>query len=191
MESRTSRAGALDTPPYGGKYQEEALRPAREDVWAGLGLVIVVSVILGTLFLVGRGREVPTESSPEEIAEAPAALLGDDVTLAGRVEELLTEQAFTLSSDGETVLVLIPPDAMVNGLTPVGLGSGAASQLAVRDAVIDVTGTLWSFDRDSMAEDLGLVLNERLFSPWEGQPVVVADQIATTSQASLTKETTP
>jgi hypothetical protein len=171
------RAGALKTARYGAKRQEELPRPALEDVWAGLGLVIVVAVVLGTLFLVGSGgRESPTDATPEQIAAAPLGLIGQGVTVTGSVDELLTDQALTVSNAGETVLVLVPPDAVLNGLSPVGLVGTAGRVIAPGDHV-DVAGTIWSFDRVSLSEEHGLILHERLFAPWQGTFVVVADEV--------------
>jgi hypothetical protein len=150
-----------------------------------------VSLILGTLLLAGRdSREPPTDATAKEVGDAPMAFVGQGVSMAGLVGELLTEQALTLRSDGEAVLVLVPPDAVINGTAPMGL-IGTAGQVMASGDAIDVTGTVWFFDRDAMAEDLGLILHDRLFDPWEGMPVLVADQIDATGVTTETELTVP
>ena len=51
-------------------------------------------------------------------------------------------------------------------------------------------GTIETFDSVVLAERLGIVLNEELFAPWEGDPVLIADLVETfTLDAAPTADT--
>ncbi len=91
----------------------------------------------------------------------------------------------------EPLLVLLTPATIVNG-TAVTLGGPTVDlvQLISPEGALRIVGTIDTFNSVALAERLGIVLNEDLFAPWEGDPVLVADQIDTFDlDAGLAAET--
>lgn len=150
--------------------------------WAAIAVIVALFVVIGVfLFMTAQAPADPIEEvGVADVADDAAIASGDSVDVAAEVEELLTEQAMTIRDDegGEPLLVLVPPTALVNGMGP-GTGAAPAGQFLPSEGFVQVLGTVESFDRAAMADELGIVLNEELFASREGQPVIVADQIET------------
>jgi hypothetical protein len=148
-------------------------------VWAVV-TIFVIAIVLGAAFLVGQGAGDPAE----EVAVADVA--GDTsepeaeepVVVTGQVAEFLTDRAMTLtdSEADEPLLVLVRQTAMINGVGYPG-GMVPIDQIVPPERPVEILGTVGTFDREGVAEDLGVVLNEELFEAWQGRRMLLANQI--------------
>lgn len=150
--------------------------------WAAVALLVIV-VILGALFLLGGDGDdagLAQTASLAEVVEDRDQWLDERVVVSGRVNELLTTRALAIGSDlaEEDLLVLIDPTGVIRGY---GLATGAVpypvGDIYEVGDVVQVTGVVREFDRDALAEELGLVLNDELFDPYEGQMALVIDRL--------------
>jgi hypothetical protein len=144
---------------------------SRKRIW----LLLVPALLLSLGLLACEPAE---ETAVEEVLQSPASVMGESVTVSGLVDTLLTERALTISDEGsgDPLLVLVQPTAVLNGINPTGVLE-PVGQIVRSGDTVQIIGTVESFDREAMAEDLGMVLNEELFDPWEGSEVLVADQL--------------
>lgn len=108
--------------------------------------------------------ETPDEVAVDDLVADVEELAGDDVTVTGSVEELLTEQAFTLSvtEGAATPLLVIADDT-------AALESGAE---------VTVVG---AFEDDFRVPDvesfLATDLDESVLGGLEGQPYIAAEDV--------------
>ena len=112
--------------------------------------------------LVDEGLE-ELEGEAVIVAEEVTTLAGEDVTISGEVNELLSTVAFDLRGAGWSVVVLDADQAV----------------LEPGDAV-DVTGTVRQLNTVELEEDYGLDLDDDLYAPYEGDLVLVADSVEPT-----------
>lgn len=149
--------------------------------WVALA-AIALAIVLGAILVFGGSNDSTTQTvGTAAIVAEPAAYEGDRVVVTGRIDELLTDGAMTMGSDlaPEDLLVLIEPSAFVGGY---GIGGPMTAPLPVGTSyeagdVVQVAGTVRGFDREAMADELGLVLNDELFASWEGEPALVVDRL--------------
>lgn len=163
-------------------------------------LLIVAAVVLvaGAFVVAGCDADPVEEVDVADVTEedGPASAPPEDeaVTLSGNVVEILTETALTVTDEqsAEPLLVLLPPTAMVNGTTwTLGAQPGLA-QIIPPEATLQLFGTIETFDSAELAERLGIVLNEELFAPWEGESVLIAQQVDTFDpEGDVAAETSP
>jgi hypothetical protein len=150
-------------------------------VWAAVAGIIALFVLFGLMGAQGTD-DPPEQVAVADVADGSETVAGESVSIEGEVDEFLTEQTMTVSDtqSSESLLVLVPQTAVVNGLGPAG-GMAATSQFLPPAGAgsVQVLGTVEPFDGDAMAEVLGIVLNEEFFESWEGDRVLVADRIDT------------
>lgn len=105
----------------------------------------------------------------DDITEDPETYIGTDVIVQGSVGEALSDNTFLLIDDDlidfqqEELLVV---DASDNGLNFVQLGG----------ASVLVAGTIETFVRTDVEADYGVTLDEAVFGPYEGLPVLYANR---------------
>lgn len=189
-----------------GRHDQAGLPPQPSD-WRQLSPGWWVALVLGALLVLGAivvwlggGADDTLETrtvSVSDVLEDGESMIGDRAVLTARIDELLTDRALAVGSDmaAAEVLVIVAPDATVRGY---GLGTGVARPLPVGETyetgnVVQFTGTLRSFDRTEMADEYGLVLNEELFSEFEGDPALIVDRldVATYGRPVLVAEESP
>lgn len=153
--------------------------PARRSWWI-LALVTVAAFVL-----TGCDSEPVEEVGVGDVTgNGQASVQPEDgsVSLSGEVAEILTESALTITDEGSEgpLLVLLTPATIVNG-TAVTLGGqpGGLAQVLPSEATLQFVGTIETFDSGVLAERLGIVLNDELFAPWEGDPVLIAEMVET------------
>jgi len=114
-----------------------------------------------------------------DVQERPDEYLGERVIVSGRVEDVLTHRALTLGSDlaSDPLLVLVEESALVNGYELGGAVPLNHGQLYQEQDVVQFLGTLRTFERESLAEQLDIVLNEELFDEMEDDPVLLVDRL--------------
>ena len=174
------REGSGSDPP------EEV--PADRRSWSGpivVAAVAAVMVISGAFLLTGCAADPIEEVDVGDVTQdGQASVRPEDetVSLSGEVDEILTESALTVTDEQseEPLLVLLTPATIVNG-TAVTLGgpAGGLAQLIPPEGTLQLVGTIDTFDSVALAERLGIVLNDDLFAPWEGDPVLIAKQVDT------------
>lgn len=101
------------------------------------------------------------------VADQVQTLAGEDVTTTGEVDELLSTVAFRLVGAGWSVVVL---DAQQAAVEP-----GEA---------VEVTGTVRQMDIAEIEQDYGMDLDDELYAAYEGQLVLVADQVSPAGAAT-------
>lgn len=148
--------------------------------WTALGLLIVAIVAIAGFILADNGEPLTTTSVADVVAE-PAEHTGDRIAVAGRIEQLLTDRAVAIGSDlaADELLVLFTSDATIRGYgtTTVGVMPVPAGEFYEVGDVAQFAGEVREFDRDTLAEEFDLVLNEELFGEWEARPVLVMDRL--------------
>ncbi len=160
--------------------------------------IVGTLVVAGAFLVVGCSAEPVEEVDVADVTEdGPAAASpGDEtVSLAADVEEILTESALTVTDQqgGDPLLVLLTPMTIVNGTT-VTLGGqpGGLAQVIPPEGTLQLVGTIDTFDATALAERLGIVLNDELFAQWDGDPVLIAQQVDTfASDAGATADPSP
>lgn len=162
--------------------------------WWAAGAAIIFALILGAALILGDTPQPTSSVGAAAIVAEPAAYEGDRVVVSGRIDELLTDRVVAMGSDlaEDDLLVLLQPTAFVGGY---GIGAPMAAPLPGGEAyepgdVIQVTGTVRDFERDQMADELGLVLNEELFNAWEGAPALVAERLEVATVGRLDEDRT-
>src|SRR5262245_18669255 len=139
----------------------------------GLGVVVVALLAVRDEPVVWPSEADSTRVDPEGDARVESVLAdanayyGRDITLGGRVGQLVAPRAFTLRAGGEEILVVAPHPL------PPAPGPSADRPLAVGDRLA-VTGEFRSFDRLFFQRDLGYDLDGALFGAWEDRPAMIA-----------------
>ena len=109
----------------------------------------------------------PFEGENVIVADRVVTLTGQEVTVAGEVETVLSTVAFRLAGVGWDVLVL------------------DAQQAAVSESdFVQVTGTVRRFDLATFEQEFGTDLDDALYEPFEGDLVLVAQSVQPAEQAA-------
>ena len=95
------------------------------------------------------------------VADSVTTLAGESVTVAGEVSELVSTVAFRLAGVGWDVLVLDAAQAEVD-----------------QGEAIQVDGTVRRFELTTIEEELGADLDDALYEEFEGQLVLVAENVS-------------
>lgn len=100
---------------------------------------------------------------PGEVAEEPAPFIGKNVTISGKVERVISRNAFTLDDQefigGKELLVVGATGAIDTGET------------------VRVTGTIRKFVAAEIEKDLGVKLQPELKAKYEGRAAAIAQSI--------------
>ncbi len=145
-----------------------------------LVVVVVAGIVLFQLFNEepSAGPEVAAEIS--DITDDPYEYYGSTVTVSGEVGEIIDPRAFTIGTQDE----LVGGNLLVVGAQELPqIIEGDANEISAQD-VAQVTGPVREFDITEIEEEIGANLEPRLFSEFEGGPVVVADKVDLTPEAS-------
>ena len=157
--------------------------------WAA-GALAVAGLVAAILLLAALANRPPVPGATAQgILSDPGAYMGERVAASGRVEELLTHRALTLAGGPtqDPLLVLVEEPAVVNayaedgGGTLTGYVPDAHGPLYRPQTLVWLTGTVERFDRATLASQLDIVLDARLFGSYEGKPVLVVDQLDASS----------
>ncbi len=107
---------------------------------------------------VGVEDELVDDVGVEVEFDGQALWVGEEVTVSGEVIDLVGRHGFRLESDtGETVLVVTREMTSVK-----------------KDTVVQATGTVHLLDVAELHDELGVKLDEEVFAPFEGEPVLAA-----------------
>ena len=105
--------------------------------------------------------------------------LGQTVTVSGEISEIYGTNAFLIGEDlwGQDLLVVVPADAAVSGMTVAGDEVSAFGDLDA-EYVIQVTGTVRQYLQTEVETEYGLDLDPELEVEVEDQePMIVAESI--------------
>ncbi len=152
---------------------------------AGVGTLVVILAAVLWLASSGDDAQETRNLSVSDVVAEGGSMVGEQAVLTGRIDELLTDRALAVGSDlaPDHVLVVIAPDALLRGY---GLATGGSLPVTVGETyeagnVVQFAGRLEEFQRDQMAEEFGIVLNEEIFAEFEGEPALVVDRLDVTT----------
>jgi|GEM_PF-5124988 len=145
-------------------------------MWIAIFLALVVLVGL-VVWLLSGGEELQSETAGltvDDIVERPGEYLGETVSLAGEVQEVIDARAFIISPaefESEAELLVVGAEALA-------ALEGEAGQLLVRPGeTLQLTGEVRLFDTVDLGQELGTDFGADDFQAYEGEPVLVASRI--------------
>jgi hypothetical protein len=185
---------SMSTPPS----SQDGDRRTGSDAWdwpdpPGRGRTALSALAIGALVAIGAvvvvgnfSSSPPDEVSVAQIVEEPAAFEGDRVASDGEVDELLTDRALVVEDEGtgDELLVVIGSTAFVSGYPTSPTVPLVASDFVSDQDDVRFTGVVDEFDREQMANELGTVLHDGLFEPWEGEPSIVVSRLTLAPEAA-------
>ncbi len=118
----------------------------------------------------------------EDDEEGPD-LLGQKVTVSGEATEIVDPSAFVIGGDalgGEGALVLSSTGTFDDFATPV------TEDVVGSDTVLQVAGTVQELVVVDLEEEYGVDFDDEALAEWEGDAVIVADQVASLPGESIT-----
>jgi hypothetical protein len=176
-------------------------------------IAVALVAVIGVFLLMGS--DPPQRVAIADLEEQASPMAGETVTVEGEVEETLSEQALTVREPGsdESLLVIVTLATMVQGAEPVADpvdpldaqadplgGVGQVDPAADLEPVIPVlpssgpvrvVGTVGTFDRAALSDELAITFDEDLFAAWDGRPCLLADRIETDFDPSTIPPETP
>ncbi|WP_337063180.1 hypothetical protein [Kineococcus sp. G2] len=97
--------------------------------------------------------------------EEQESLIGQEVTVSAAVNTVLDDSSFTIAGDGSDV-------------EPLLVVSATSGTTVEEDMEVDVSGTVeQAFVLTEVEEELGLDLEDELYTEWEGQTYIMANAI--------------
>ena len=145
-------------------------------------VALLIVPFLATLAGCNKKDETPAEAQAEEraeaehpdsddkiekIAEEPATQYGQEVTLEGSIDEVLSDRAFRLEEHnalwGDKVLVLLKE---------------APTQPLKEDTDARITGKVSKLVVAEVEKEIGWDLDEKIEVEYEEKPVVIAESLA-------------
>lgn len=132
-------------------------------VLAGMA-VAAVAVVAGAAFVVREGPQASGDDVTSLVHRFPG-VIGERVTVTGRVGDVVSATSFTLTDDGARVLVLSVPviPAIDNDIDGV-----------LTNERVQVSGVVRRFVMEEIESHVGELTDER-FEPFVGEPVILAD----------------
>jgi len=131
----------------------------------------------------GTDVEEVAEAEPDENDQEGPDLLGQQVTVSGEATEIVEPSAFVIGGDalgGDGALVLSANGTLADLATPV------TEDTVGSDAVLQVTGTVEELVVVDLEEEYGFDLDDEALEEWEGDAVIVADQVVGLPGETLT-----
>lgn len=131
----------------------------------------------------GADVEDVAEADPTENDQEGPDLLGQTVTVSGEATEVVDPSAFVIGGDalgGDGALVLSSTGTFEDFGTPVSQDTVGS------DTVLQVTGTVQELVVVDLEEEYGVDFDDEALEEWEGDAVIVADQIASLPGETIT-----
>lgn len=101
----------------------------------------------------------------EDVAARPDELAGERVTVAGEIANFIVPgEAFPLGEGLEQAVLVLPAE-------------GTAVPTTSEDEVVQVTGTVRSFDPGELGNETAVNLGDDVFDAFDDRPVIVATAI--------------
>jgi hypothetical protein len=164
---------------------------------------VIAAVLVVIVVFLFMNSEPPQRVAIADLEEQASPMAGEAVTVEGEVEETLSEQALTVREPGNdhSLLVIVTSTTLVQGEAPVADavdplaaqadplgGVGQVDPATEPEPVLPVipssgpvrvVGTVGTFDRAALSEELDVTLDEDPFAGWDGSPYLLADRIET------------
>ena len=163
-----------------------ATRPADEVsswIWIAIGLAAALALML-ILFPLLAGQPFPAQPAAPaarsvtvgQILDNPNAFVGETVVVTAETDRIVSPDAFTLDDpnpavDRALLVFKANPDVTFPGL--------------VKGNVVQVTGSVRIFRLLEIERDLGRDLDDSTYAGFEGQPVIMAQQISRATPTTL------
>jgi hypothetical protein len=138
-------------------------------------VTIAFLVLVAASIVVWQARpKTSTDKQVAQIVEDPQRYYGQRVTLTGNVGSILGSRAFTLDAPGVAVnkLLIISKTP----IEPIG-GSGLEYSMFQPSERVQIKGHVEYFSIQDVENELNADLVNSVFLPWEGRPVIVADEV--------------
>lgn len=133
--------------------------------WAGRPAIVAREISLSPEVL---------DTTIDMILDHPDAFVGGAVVVTAEVGAAVGQQAFTLQDDD----LLYEDELLAVAARPLSAVPRWPSETAsLGDREIEVRGTVRTFDLATIEADLGVDLEDGLFTSWAGRPVLVATTI--------------
>ena len=129
----------------------------------------------------GASVEDVVESDPDENDDTE--WLGKTVTVSGEATEVVNPSAFRIGGDdlgGDSVLVVSSTADFTE------MGADVSEDAVDADTVFQVTGTVREMEVASLEDEYGVDYDDAAFDEFEGENVIVADQVSTLAGETLT-----
>lgn len=111
-------------------------------------------------------KAVVLTPEPGELAEEPSPFMGKTVTLKGKVEKVISHNAFTLDDE-----------EFIGGKELLVVGTMPAISSIDAGETVRVTGTISKFVAAEIEKDLGVKLQPELKAKYEGRAAAIAQSI--------------
>ncbi|HEV2128451.1 MAG TPA: hypothetical protein VGR22_07530 [Thermomicrobiales bacterium] len=149
----------------------------------GAGIALLTVVLWSSLWTTGAAFvDIDQSAGPDvgvnlrEVANHPEAMWGQSVTVSAAIDRLVGRHAAIIGSDtpliGSKVLIVSEPELQEQVLA----ASSQGAELSEGD-VVQVTGTVQRYDRESLAAELGVRLDEDADSGYDGSAVLLVSSI--------------
>jgi hypothetical protein len=124
------------------------------------------------------------ETGDDEAAQGAESLVGQTVTVSAEISEVISPGAIRIGGDegGDESLLVVSGAAE----SFAEMGFGVSEGLVDDDVVVQVTGTVREFDIADFEEEFGVDYDDDLFEPFEGEHVIVADDVSTLAGEPIT-----
>jgi hypothetical protein len=157
------------------------LADARFAGWEGKPAIVARSVIewspgYGPLASRPAGAQSVVDTTVDRITDQPISFYADIVRLTGRLDASIGWRSFVMKDNdllfNERLLVVSARPLMDREGHPLQI-----TTFARQNAPVEVTGHVRRFDLAAVEQDLGLDLDDTLYSDWVGKPVVIATSV--------------
>jgi hypothetical protein len=143
-------------------------------------VALALLALLGA-FAAGRTSSAQAQEQSgvrlDQITEDPAAFYGRMVTVAGEVDGVLSERAFSIEDDD----ILFDDDIIVITSRPLpAIGGRWRDGALLEDDIVLVSGTVRPFNLAEIERELGVDLDDDTFAYWTGDSAIVASSVIVT-----------
>ena len=144
-------------------------------------MTAITLAVLALLMASVAGRTAAAQSEPgvrlDQITEDPTAFYGRAVTVAGEVDAVLSERAFSIEDDD----ILFDDDIVVITSRPLpAIGGRWRDGALLEDDIVLVSGTVRPYNLAEIERELGVDLDDDTFAYWTGNSAIVASSVIVT-----------
>lgn len=166
MEQSRTQSRQGESPSPGNDDPPRRGGPSRLGGIAFAVLVLAAIGVLAWIVLAARDEPVPESGvTVEDVVARPDQLAGERVTVAGEIANFIVPgQAFPLGEGLEQAVLVLPAE-------------GTQVPDTSEDDVVQVTGTVRSFDPGELGNETAVNLGSGVFDAFDDRAVIVATSI--------------